>query len=74
MRGKNNTSHDAIIAAVPTFVEDKKAYSHNGNSPKGGEDGGKKSYLCLPGEGGGDQDSIILGEDRGFRFPWGEPT
>ncbi len=34
----------------------------------------QQSYLCLPGEGGGDQDSIILGEDRGFRFPRGGPT
>jgi hypothetical protein len=25
----------------------------------------RQSYLCLPEEGGGNQDSIILGEDRG---------
>ncbi len=49
-RGKNNVSHDATNATVPTLVEDQKAYLHNGNSPTGGEDGGRsqKSYLCFP--------------------------
>jgi hypothetical protein len=53
-RGKNNIPRDAAYATVPTFVEDKKAFLHNGNSLKGGEDGGgrRKSYQCLPGEGG----------------------
>ncbi len=36
--------------------------------------GRQQSYLYLSGEGGGDQDSIILGEDRGFRFLRGGPT
>jgi hypothetical protein len=33
-RGKNNISLATTNATVPTFVEDNKAYSRNGNSPK----------------------------------------
>jgi hypothetical protein len=68
---QHDISYDAANATVPTFVEDKKAYLHKRNSPKGGGDKDQswKSYLYLPGEGGNNQESIILGKDRGFRFP-----